>query len=460
MRLDCISGNISFYRKVSSEELSDYLTFYIDGVEKDTWSGDEDWAKVSFNVEAGTRTFEWTYSKDLSDAEGDDTAWIDDIVFPIDPGPEPPPPPPPPDQCAVEDFETNDFSKFPWEHEGDSHWTTTSWEKHSGNYSAQVGRINGNESTTLRVTLDCRSGNITFYRKVSSDAYWDYLIFYINGEEKGRWSGEEDWAKRSFPITAGRRTFEWTYSKDSSVDDGDDTAWIDDIVLPPPSPAPPPPPPPPPPTSNLVGWWKFDEKSGYTAYDSSGNANHGTLHSDPRRVAGHDGSALSFDGVDDCVEIPDDDSLTPSSEITISFWINNRGGNSSGIFKFASCNLRAYSFQIADESDIVCARVYSDTMTYGDIYSNGSVSKNRWHHLALTFNRGNAAIYINGQLDKSALMSVSSITNDDQPLTIGGYWSYCDEKFLEKALNGIVDELMIFDRALSVEEIQKLFREH
>jgi len=223
----------------------------------------------------------------------------------------------------------------------------------------------------------------------------------------------------------------------------------------------PPPPLPPPPTSNLVGWWKFDEGSGNTAADSSGNKNHGTLHGNPRWVTGHDGSALSFDGVNDYVEIPDDDSLTPSSKITISFWINNRGGVRAGIYKWGACpDSRAHSFQIADKTNIVFASVYEDTMTYGEIYSNGSVSKNRWHHLALTFNRGNVAIYINGQLDKSALMSISSITNDDQPLTIGGYWSYCDEKFLEKALNGIVDELMIFDRALSVEEIQKLFREH
>jgi len=58
------------------------------------------------------------------------------------------------------------------------------------------------------------------------------LKFYIDGVRKGRWSGEEDWAEVSFPVTAGRRTFEWTYSKDGSESEGDDTAWIDDIVFP------------------------------------------------------------------------------------------------------------------------------------------------------------------------------------------------------------------------------------
>jgi len=49
----------------------------------DKWSGEEDWAEVSFHVDGGERTFEWIYSKDGSASEGDDTAWIDDIVFPI-----------------------------------------------------------------------------------------------------------------------------------------------------------------------------------------------------------------------------------------------------------------------------------------------------------------------------------------------------------------------------------------
>jgi hypothetical protein len=78
------SGEVSFYYKISSEEHFDYLTFYVDGMVKGTWSGEQDWTKVSFPVAAGTRTFEWVYAKDDSDSRGSDTAWIDDIVFPTD----------------------------------------------------------------------------------------------------------------------------------------------------------------------------------------------------------------------------------------------------------------------------------------------------------------------------------------------------------------------------------------
>ncbi len=133
---------------------------------------------------------------------------------------------------ATEDFETGDFSKFPWEHYGDETWSISSAEKNSGNYSAQAGLIDDDQSTTLQVTLDCVSGNITFYRKVSSESRCDYLKFYIDGVRKGEWSGREDWAQVSFPVTSSTRTFEWTYSKDGSESKGRDTVWIDDIVFP------------------------------------------------------------------------------------------------------------------------------------------------------------------------------------------------------------------------------------
>jgi hypothetical protein len=133
---------------------------------------------------------------------------------------------------GFEGFETNDFSKFPWEQDRDNIWAVTSRQKHYGAYSAQAGSIDHDQNTTLQVTLDCVSGDITFYRKVSSEPRCDYLRFYIDGAEKGEWSGEEDWAQVSFGVTAGSKTFEWTYSKDNSESEGGDTAWIDDIVFP------------------------------------------------------------------------------------------------------------------------------------------------------------------------------------------------------------------------------------
>ena len=131
-----------------------------------------------------------------------------------------------------EDFETADFTKFAWVNSGDGNWDITFLERYAGTYSAETGNINDNESMTLRISVECTSGDITFYRKVSSEPACDYLKFYIDGVEKVKWSGMEDWDVVSIPVTAGTRIFEWTYSKDSSISRGSDTAWIDEIVFP------------------------------------------------------------------------------------------------------------------------------------------------------------------------------------------------------------------------------------
>ncbi len=137
-----------------------------------------------------------------------------------------------PGKLTPEDFETNSFQKYPWVHGGDAHWVISGRESHSGSYSAASGSIADGERSVLKVTLTCRSGQITFYHKVSSEPACDGLAFFIDGVQKGTWSGQEDWTAESFAVAAGTRTFEWVYSKDSATSEGSDTAWIDDIVFP------------------------------------------------------------------------------------------------------------------------------------------------------------------------------------------------------------------------------------
>ena len=107
VELNVPGGNISFDRYVSSEGGFNFLTFYIDGVFQDAWSGDVPTSNVSFAVSAGVRTFRWEYSKDGSVAAGDDTAWIDNLSFP---------------GGATEGFESGGFSNLPWVVSGDADW--------------------------------------------------------------------------------------------------------------------------------------------------------------------------------------------------------------------------------------------------------------------------------------------------------------------------------------------------
>jgi hypothetical protein len=73
---------ISFFRKVSSEDNYDYLRFYIDGVKQGEWCDEVPWGEVSYSVTAGEHTFKWTYEKDISVSNGSDCGWIDYIIFP------------------------------------------------------------------------------------------------------------------------------------------------------------------------------------------------------------------------------------------------------------------------------------------------------------------------------------------------------------------------------------------
>jgi hypothetical protein len=135
----------------------------------------------------------------------------------------------------VEDFETNDFGKFPWARGEGSPWTITSKESYSGMYSARAGQVNDEESSSLVLTQNVEDGIITFWCKLSSEGASDRLEFALDGITQGQWSGELDWEEVSFPVNAGIRTFTWTYMKDSSSSSGADTAWVDDIVFPSPN---------------------------------------------------------------------------------------------------------------------------------------------------------------------------------------------------------------------------------
>jgi hypothetical protein len=138
----------------------------------------------------------------------------------------------------MEDFETNNFSKFNWTHAGNLNWFTSDSLKYQGNYSAKSGKITHSQTSSLIINQYVLSdGFIKFHRKVSCERdntnhNYDYLAFYIDGVEKGRWDGEMDWSQETFAVSAGNRTFKWSYVKDYSVSTGADCAWLDNIIFP------------------------------------------------------------------------------------------------------------------------------------------------------------------------------------------------------------------------------------
>jgi len=131
-----------------------------------------------------------------------------------------------------EGFEKGNFNKFNWRFYGDEQWEVVTEEPNSGLYCAKSGLIDDYETSTMEIILSCVEGNISFYYKVSSEAYYDYLRFYIDDIEKGSWTGDQDWDIASYITTKGTHTFKWEYIKDGSVSSGEDAGWIDDIVFP------------------------------------------------------------------------------------------------------------------------------------------------------------------------------------------------------------------------------------
>jgi hypothetical protein len=134
---------------------------------------------------------------------------------------------------AIEDFETNDFLQFAWQLSGTTNWFTTDQDPFEGLYCAQSGDIGSNQSTTLQIDLDVQfDDDISFAKRVSSEAGYDMLSFYIDGQLQDEWSGEEDWTTVTYPVVAGTHSFKWTYKKDSNQSDGGDCGWLDNILLP------------------------------------------------------------------------------------------------------------------------------------------------------------------------------------------------------------------------------------
>ena len=133
----------------------------------------------------------------------------------------------------IEDWETGGFDKFPWTMSGNSDWTMDANDPYEGVYSAKSGNISDSQTSNLEVVFNIVSdGEITFYKKVSSENNWDFLKFFIDGNQMDQWSGNVPWGMESFTVTTGVHTFKWQYYKDSSVSNGEDCAWIDYIIFP------------------------------------------------------------------------------------------------------------------------------------------------------------------------------------------------------------------------------------
>ncbi len=191
----------------------------------------------------------------------------------------------------------------------------------------------------------------------------------------------------------------------------------------------------------LVAWYRFDGD----ALDSSGNDLHGTEMGGPTYEPGVFGQAISLDGTDDYVDCGSDPEFDIIDQISFTYWIKvvafdrqwntvfSRGDDSwrssrAGMNNFMECGMRG---------------------TSGDyLFGVTPVDDGQWHHIAASYDGTTFYVYTDGELDASE-PSTGQITLSAYPLYIGN-----NSQNTDRFWNGLIDDLMIFNRALSQDEIQ------
>jgi hypothetical protein len=207
----------------------------------------------------------------------------------------------------------------------------------------------------------------------------------------------------------------------------------------------------PPPSSNgLRLAYSFDEASGAVAADASGNNKGATLVNGPTWVMGKYGSAVRLDGVDDYVVTPDPN--LPSGDFTYEAWIAID---------------RASAFQTIMEAldGFGGAELEIDVVANGgvELWSNnqrrfttsGLLSIGTWTHLAVTRQGGSIRVYINGQLQAATGADAGTMSFSTCPMLIGVDADAACVGTLNGYLEGRIDEVRVYDRALLQTEIER-----
>jgi hypothetical protein len=193
-------GVARFYWKVSSEANYDFLEFYINGTRQDQISGSVDWQQKTYDIPAGSHTLKWRYTKDESVNFAGDCGWVDKFEW------EPSTPP-------AGDLSQALDTALSLTTGGNADWFLETTTFYYGGDAAQSGKISQGQESWVQTVVN-GPGTVKFYWKVSSQADYDFLEFYIDGVRKDRISGSLDWQQKTYDIPAGSHTLRWRYAKD------------------------------------------------------------------------------------------------------------------------------------------------------------------------------------------------------------------------------------------------------
>ena len=203
------------------------------------------------------------------------------------------------------------------------------------------------------------------------------------------------------------------------------------------------------PHPGLVGWWRFDEGSGAVASDSSGYGNNGTLNG-ATWVNGKYGQALSFDGTNDYVQISSSPSLQITDDLTISFWIN-LDSLATTMVPVDKHWAGEYFVKILTNGGLRFAQGASGNSEELTVLPAGSLVSGQWIHVAVVRSTSDVELtaYKNG-VAATPVAYTKTPTASSQAVNIGA------EEGIYNRLSGIIDDVRIYNRALSPAEIETL----
>ncbi|NIP40241.1 MAG: hypothetical protein GTN39_01825 [Candidatus Aenigmarchaeota archaeon] len=207
------------------------------------------------------------------------------------------------------------------------------------------------------------------------------------------------------------------------------------------------------PLGGPVAFWHFDEGSGDLASDGSGNANHGTIQG-AAWTTGLSGSALLFDGINDYIDAGSGTTLDITDAVTMSAWVYPK--ILSGTRKVVDKNWDRYGMEIAGDAFRVQYRNDSNDVNTIDTYYDFP-SANQWYFLTAVIDsvNKNVSYYVNGECagDCSREFIGNSIHSTTGSLYVG------TTAAANNFFNGTIDEVRIYDRALTPGEIMNNYNE-
>ncbi len=194
--------------------------------------------------------------------------------------------------------------------------------------------------------------------------------------------------------------------------------------------------------AGLVAYYPFDGN----LKDSSGKGNNGTMVREPTWVTGKIGQAMSFDGLRDFVEVPDSASLDIADALTMAAWVNPRstGDHRWLLAKAMWGAAETYGLGITNTGRIECGVSINNAWTYRQ--STETIGNGTWSHIVGQYSPPFIRVFINGKLSEEWNVGTSKINTNNHNLLIG-------KQTQNQFYGGSADEVRIYNRALSPEEI-------